>query len=463
MRVCGEQDSIGEYTLGETLGSGSFGNVVFGMHRTSFDRVAIKVLSKDATSDTGIKRVSSEISAMEKTRKGCPFIVQLKEVLIGRNNVFLIMEYIDGGELFKSLFKTRHESDSGVGTPEREERARLYFHQLVMGVHWCHERGVAHRDIKPQNLLLNLNGLLKIADFGFAALLEDGPRAKQGSRSLRTTMCGSPLYMAPELLTLREGYSYNSLCTDAWGCGAVLYTMLEGTPPFPANSFRELVCLASKPRVSLKLPHKMDRHLAILLRSLLRLEPKQRLTLPQVTNSPWFRKNLDMTLNCMPDFEYPFQRRMPKGIAVAASSSSETAPTREGRPRNIVEAADSFISASNRSSRLAPAEPLKEVVQEVDSGKRSAATQILQQQQRRSSTATGFLTSPRPLHSVETRRTSTIQIKSADFRDAANSLANRLRAMIQASRNRGVLLPRRFSHGAIMGERGKSGNCSPRR
>lgn len=147
------------------------------------------------------------------------------------------------------MFKPASDPASGVGTPARTERARAYFQQLLLGVHWCHTLGVAHRDLKPQNLLLGHEGGLKIADFGLAASFNPDPhRDDGGSRGLRRTMCGSPLYMAPELLCLRDGNSYDALATDAWSCGAVLYAMLIGAPPFAATSYQELVRMASRPK-----------------------------------------------------------------------------------------------------------------------------------------------------------------------------------------------------------------------
>jgi serine/threonine protein kinase len=155
--------------------------------------------------------------------------------------------------------------------------------------------GVAHRDIKPQNLLLGENRILKIADFGLAASFNPDPALHESCRGLRRTMCGSPLYMAPELLVLRSGDVYNALATDAWSCGAVLAAMLMDHPPFPATSLPELVQMTSYAR-GLKLPESMAREQKMLLRALLAVDPARRLTLTEVRSHPWFRAQLPAAL-----------------------------------------------------------------------------------------------------------------------------------------------------------------------
>jgi serine/threonine-protein kinase Chk1 len=195
-------------------------------------------------------------------------------------------------------------------------------------LHWCHQRGVAHRDVKPQNLLLSHTGVLKIADFGLAASFNPDPALRVSACSLRQTMCGSPLYMAPEMLSLRSGASYNALATDTWGCGAVLYTMLFGEPPFPASSFSELVNLASRPQVHLRLPDTLPRELSALIRAMLRLDPKQRYTLPQVARSSWFQQGLAATLSNTPEFRPP-DGMGPVAVAHRGARLSSSVSTRD--------------------------------------------------------------------------------------------------------------------------------------
>ena len=437
-------DRVGEYTLSETLGVGSFGRVVLGLHHGTAARVAVKILHKDAADESVIKRVSTEISTMEKTGRDCPFVVQLHEVLIGRNNIYLVMEY-GGSELFPAVFKRASDVESDVGSPLRETRARTYFQQLVMGVQWCHEMGVAHRDLKPANLLLDDNGVLKIADFGFAAMLNlDSGQPER--RSMRKTMCGSPLYMAPELLSLREGCAYDSLATDAWGCGAVLYAMVLGTPPFPADSFSELVELALHPRANLKIPDRMHRELGKLLRAMLRLDSKKRFTLRQVARSSWFQTDLDRTLSRTPTFRSPFEpKRTNKRTASSESALAE------------VRADTGSIAASERTS---PSQVLFSVggAAALRGGLRQRGSWLNMRNGAmlmRTQTHTVMVSSlgsqaikqiseqdeamaACPALTMETRRVSSVQIVSDDLREAAAGLANRLRRLVRVTRSTGL-------------------------
>lgn len=116
------------------------------------------------------------------------------------------MEYIDGGDLFSYITK-RGKLD--------EAEAFHFFHQIVLGVAYCHNLLICHRDLKPENLLVTQHGHIKIADFGLANLLS--------SDSLLSTKCGSPHYVGPEILTSK---TYNGAKADLWSCGVILYAML---------------------------------------------------------------------------------------------------------------------------------------------------------------------------------------------------------------------------------------------
>ncbi|KAF9609669.1 hypothetical protein IFM89_017848 [Coptis chinensis] len=135
------------------------------------------------------------------------------QVLASRTKIYIILEFITGGELFDKIVHHGRLS---------EAEARRYFQQLIDGVDYCHSKGVYHRDLKPENLLLDSLGNLKISDFGLSAL------PPQGVSILRTT-CGTPNYVAPEVLSHK---GYDGAVADVWSCGVILYVLMAGYLPF---------------------------------------------------------------------------------------------------------------------------------------------------------------------------------------------------------------------------------------
>ncbi|PQQ11267.1 CBL-interacting serine/threonine-protein kinase 5 [Prunus yedoensis var. nudiflora] len=131
-----------------------------------------------------------------------------------KTKIFFVMEHVTGGELFDKVFEGKL----------KEDVARKYFQQLVSAVEFCHARGVSHRDLKPENLLLDENGDLKVSDFGLSALPEH-----HWSDGMLHTQCGTPAYVAPEILRKKE---YDGAKADIWSCGVVLFVFLAGYLPF---------------------------------------------------------------------------------------------------------------------------------------------------------------------------------------------------------------------------------------
>ncbi|GMN40200.1 hypothetical protein TIFTF001_009435 [Ficus carica] len=169
---------VGKYEIGRTIGEGTFAKVKFAQNTETGESVAMKVLDRS----TIIRHK------------------MVDQVLASRTKIYIILEYITGGELFDKIVRQGRLS---------EAEARGYFQQLIDGVDYCHSKGVYHRDLKPENLLLDSQGNLKISDFGLSALPE------QGVSLLRTT-CGTPNYVAPEVLSHK---GYNGAVADVWSCG----------------------------------------------------------------------------------------------------------------------------------------------------------------------------------------------------------------------------------------------------
>uniref|UniRef100_A0A7N2N6C5 non-specific serine/threonine protein kinase n=1 Tax=Quercus lobata TaxID=97700 RepID=A0A7N2N6C5_QUELO len=203
---------VGKYEVGRTIGEGTFAKVKFAQNTETGESVAMKILDRNTIiKHKMMEQIKREISIMKLVRH--PYVVRLHEVLASRTKIYIILEYITGGELFDKIIHQGRLS---------EAESRRYFQQLIDGVGYCHSKGVYHRDLKPENLLLDSLGNLKISDFGLSALPE------QGVSLLRTT-CGTPNYVAPEVLSHK---GYDGAVADVWSCGVILYVLMAGYLPF---------------------------------------------------------------------------------------------------------------------------------------------------------------------------------------------------------------------------------------
>ncbi|KAG2187892.1 hypothetical protein INT44_000642 [Umbelopsis vinacea] len=216
--------SIGNYWLGKTLGHGSSGCVKLGFHKTTMEKVAIKIISKAylQTSEILANATKREMAILKLVRH--PNVVRYIEAVDDPNvpYVYIIMEYVEGCELFDYLIKCRR-----INEPE----ARDIFWQVCVAVDWCHQRNICHRDLKPENILLSASKQkVKLVDFGMASM--------QLPTSLLRTSCGSPHYACPEIVT---GKSYDGRLADVWSCGVILFALLSGRLPFEDNSVRNLL------------------------------------------------------------------------------------------------------------------------------------------------------------------------------------------------------------------------------
>lgn len=173
--------------------------------------MAVKIISKKkAPKDYISKFLPRELEVVMYLRH--PSLVCFLQSIETNNRVYLIMELADNGDLLEVIKKLKHVEENQAG---------LWFHQLVNGVDYCHSKGVAHRDLKCENLLLDRNNHLKISDFGFA---RGGFHLLEGHDALSQTYCGSYAYAPPEILT---GTPYNPMLADVWSMGVVLFTMVS--------------------------------------------------------------------------------------------------------------------------------------------------------------------------------------------------------------------------------------------
>ncbi|CAI8610861.1 unnamed protein product [Vicia faba] len=261
---------LGKYELGRTLGEGNFGKVKFARNTDSQQPYAIKIVDKNKIIDLNItNQIKREISALKLLRH--PNVVKLYEVLASKTKICMVLEYVTGQELFHKI--------ASKGKLNETEGRKL-FQQLIDGVSYCHSKGVFHRDIKLENVLVDAKGNLKITDFGLSALhqqfREDG---------LLHTTCGSPNYVAPEILANR---GYNGASSDVWSCGVILYVVLTGYLPFDDRNLAVLYQKVSKG--DCQIAKWLSSGAQNIIKRILDPNPETRITMAGIKEDLWFKE-----------------------------------------------------------------------------------------------------------------------------------------------------------------------------
>ncbi|KAL6116441.1 sik3 [Pungitius sinensis] len=256
---------VGHYEIERTIGKGNFAVVKLATHIITKAKVAIKIVDKTQLDDENLKKIFREVQIMKLLKH--PHIIRLYQVMETERMIYLVTEYASGGEIFDHLVAHGRMA---------EKDARKKFKQIVAAVHFCHCRNIVHRDLKAENLLLDHNLNIKIADFGFSNLFARGQLLK--------TWCGSPPYAAPELF---EGKEYDGPKVDIWSLGVVLYVLVCGALPFDGSTLQNLRArvLSGKFRI----PFFMSTDCEYLIRHMLVLEPSRRLTMEQICKNKWMR------------------------------------------------------------------------------------------------------------------------------------------------------------------------------
>ena len=256
----------GFYLFGHMLGKGAFGKVYIGIHKLTGAKVAIKSIEKTYLKDERVKRkVYQEVAGMSRIKH--PNVVRLYEVFESTQHFHLVMEYCGSGTLLQYI-KTREKLE--------EPQTRLFFRQLVEAVKACHQSGVAHRDLKLENVFLQGDGLLKLGDFGMSRVVKPGQRVQE--------QCGTLAYAAPEVLSDRE---YEPFPVDIWGLGVMLFSMLTGKNPFKATSEQDLSRTIL--RGDVVIPAGISTAAGNLIKSLLSIQPSQRPSLSDLGRTSWLQ------------------------------------------------------------------------------------------------------------------------------------------------------------------------------
>nr|QSH71651.1 CBL-interacting protein kinase [Hedychium coronarium] len=237
-----------------------------------------------------------------------PNVVRIYEVMGSKTKIFIVLEFITGGELLDKIINHGRM---------RESEARKYFQQLINAVDYCHSRGVYHRDLKPENLLLDAYGNLKISDFGLSALSQQ----VRGDGLLHTA-CGTPNYVAPEVLNDR---GYDGATADLWSCGVILFVLLAGYLPFEDSNLMTLYNKISAAEFTC--PTWFSLEVKILLTRILDPNPMIRITVPEILKNEWFKKGYKP-----PVFEETYEANLDDVHAVFMDSEEHHVKEKEEQP-----------------------------------------------------------------------------------------------------------------------------------
>ncbi|XP_050080026.1 MAP/microtubule affinity-regulating kinase 3 isoform X3 [Anopheles maculipalpis] len=257
------EEHIGKYKLLKTIGKGNFAKVKLAKHVPTNKEVAIKIIDKTQLNPSSLQKLYREVRIMKMLDH--PNIVKLFQVIETEKTLYLVMEYASGGEVFDYLV---------AHGKMKEKEARAKFRQIVSAVQYCHQKRIIHRDLKAENLLLDSEMNIKIADFGFSNEFTPGSKLD--------TFCGSPPYAAPELF---QGRKYDGPEVDVWSLGVILYTLVSGSLPFDGATLKELRerVLRGKYRI----PFYMSTDCEVLLKKFLVLNPSKRANLETIMKDKW--------------------------------------------------------------------------------------------------------------------------------------------------------------------------------
>jgi len=267
--------SVCEFVLGQKLGEGAFGTVRLGTNKQTGEKVAIKILEKiKMVNFDDKKRLEREINILKKIHH--PNIVKLFCVIETERQIFIVMEYIKGNELFQYIVLKRKLE---------EEEACYFFLQIINCIDYLHKLKITHRDLKAENIIIEQNKKeIKLIDFGLSNTYENG--------QLLSTACGSPIYAAPEML---EGKLYKGSTVDIWSAGVILYYMLCGNFPFEDvsndNLYRKII------KGKFDIPKSISKDAKDLINKILVVNPNKRINIKDIKKHPWVLNYLEKNKN----------------------------------------------------------------------------------------------------------------------------------------------------------------------
>ena len=291
------ETKINFYLYGRQIGQGAFGKVNLGLNVLTGRVVAIKSFkSSEEKFKSNMKKILYETNLMKRLNH--PNITKILEVFHDEGYMLIIMEYINGGNLFSFVKKRRKLS---------EKTAKFLFRQIIQGIKYIHSQNIVHRDIKLENIIIDFNNNVKICDFGIGKILKH-------SDELINEKCGTPMYMAPEIILSNNSKAYKGFPIDIWASGITLYIMLTGSLPYNISdkSKEEFSLKKMKKKnhtdlqfqiinFNLKKIKKISDEANNLLSGLLNKNPDKRLTCDEILNHPWLQDN---NLNSLDNNKY---------------------------------------------------------------------------------------------------------------------------------------------------------------
>jgi len=276
--------SVTDFHFLKVLGKGSFGKVLLVEKKDTGTFYAMKILRKDAVAKRNQKfHTKAERQILETLNS--PFIVKLHYAFQTKDKLYLVMDFMNGGELFFHLRRDRKFN---------QERAKFYAAEIILALEYIHSKGVIYRDLKPENILIDLEGHIRLTDFGLS-------KQGVGGNVKAYTLCGTPEYLAPEIL---QGFGHDK-AVDYWSLGALLYEMLGGMPPFyskdKAQMFRNIL---EKP---IEMKPEFSREACSLLSGLLVVQPNKRMSNPKEIKRHEFFRGINWDKLAKKELPAPFK------------------------------------------------------------------------------------------------------------------------------------------------------------
>ena len=243
---------LDKYENIEYLGKGTFGVVRLYQNKLTKEKVAIKIINKKEILNKNYQAiVKRQLNILQNIHH--INIIDTKQIFQDSENIYIIMEYCEKGELFDLIVNKIFFE---------ENEAAYYFYQLINGIEYLHRKGIVHLDLKPENLLLTKNNILKIIDFDLCNYYD--------KNNLLTTSCGSLGYAPPEVIYEKN---YDGIKVDIWNTGIILYAMLCGFLPFDdeneQNIFKKIL------EYEIKYPDYLKDDAIDLIKKILVLNPKK--------------------------------------------------------------------------------------------------------------------------------------------------------------------------------------------